>query len=162
MPAQLPFHRSICQLYGITCPGKVLQLCRYCEFKQRNGIIVIIFPKKCKTNTTKSTRKHCSFVAVDTARSDSCSLGNCFGLVMPATVTASLASTYTHQINHANYTIVPHSTYEMLFPIGSFPKTIQRRALLVIYDYYITSPKINNNQEFRPDYSSEILNHWFR
>jgi hypothetical protein len=34
-------------------------------------------------------------VAVDTARSARISLGNGFGLVIPATVTASLASTYT-------------------------------------------------------------------
>ena len=43
-----------------------------------------------------STRKHCSFVATETPRSARTSLGNGFGLVIPATVTASLASTYSY------------------------------------------------------------------
>jgi hypothetical protein len=48
-----------------------------------------------KEKTGDSTRKHCSLVAADTARSDRASLGNGLGRVMLATVTASLASTYT-------------------------------------------------------------------
>jgi hypothetical protein len=63
-------------------------------------------------------------VAVDTARSARISLGNGFGLVIPATVTASLASTYTlfkikkntEQTN--SYTHVRHH--------HAFPKSLRR------------------------------------